>query len=159
MTRVDAFPCLQRSDENTIGWEEVGDSCSLCEKFRVGKDIESAVGFRVGFEDGTHGFGGTTWYSWFFNHNFGRMSNRSDAACSEFYVTVWEWKFWCQLHKVEPLVFFFYILEICCEPRSYTTFFSGRVDADKDKVSLLDPLVDVGWKEEVTPASRTDNVF
>ena len=40
--------------------------------------------------------------------------------------------------------FFIYVLEISSETRSYTTLFRGRVDADKDKVSLLDTLVNVG---------------
>lgn len=43
----------------------------------------------------------------------------------------------------QPNLFLIYVLEICGEPRSYTTLFRGRVDADKDKVSLLDPLVNV----------------
>jgi hypothetical protein len=42
---------------------------------------------------------------------------------------------------VEPLV---YILEICSEPRSHTTLLHGHVEADENKVSLLEPLVDVG---------------
>jgi hypothetical protein len=31
--------------------------------FRVGEDVESAVGFRVGLKDGTHGLGGTVDFS------------------------------------------------------------------------------------------------
>ena len=88
MTRVNTFWRLEGSDENTIWIEEVADSRSFSEKFRVGKDVKSTVGFRVGLEDGTHGFGGTTWYSRFFNDNFGGTSNISNAARGELDVAV-----------------------------------------------------------------------
>lgn len=88
MTCVNTFRCLQRSDKNAIWCEEVGNSRPLGKEFRVREDVESAVGFRVGLEDGTHGLGGTTWYSWFFNDNFGGTSNSSDAARSEFNIAV-----------------------------------------------------------------------
>ena len=63
MARIDTLRCLQRPDKNAIWIKEVADGRSLSKEFGVGEDIKSAVGFRVGLEDGTHGFGGTTWYS------------------------------------------------------------------------------------------------
>jgi hypothetical protein len=46
---------LERTDEDTIRVEEIGDCGTFSEEFRVGEDIKCASWARVGFEDGSHG--------------------------------------------------------------------------------------------------------
>lgn len=53
-TRVLAVLRLERTDKDTIRGEKVRDGSSLSEELRVGKDVKAAVGFGIGFEDGTH---------------------------------------------------------------------------------------------------------
>lgn len=51
------------------------------------------------------------------------------------------------------------VLQVRCKPSSYTALFRGRVDTDKDEIGLLNCLVNIGGKEEITSARFTNNVF
>lgn len=52
-----------------------------------------------------------------------------------------------------------YVLQVCGETGSHTTFFRGRVDTDKNEVRLLDRLVNITREEEVASPRLADNVF
>lgn len=51
---VETLRCLQGPNQHTIGGKKVRDGRPLREKFGVGEDIKSAVGLRVGLENGAH---------------------------------------------------------------------------------------------------------
>lgn len=72
------------------------------------------------------------------------MSNSSDATCGEFDVAVEMTRLVTVSVSRQIKFFSLYVLEVCGKTRSHTTFFRRRVDADKDEVSLLNRLVNVG---------------
>lgn len=51
---AETLRCLQGSNQNAIRAKKVRDGCSLCEEFRIGEDVEVAVGLGVGLENGAH---------------------------------------------------------------------------------------------------------
>lgn len=62
---------LEGADEDTVGAEEIGDGGTLSQELRVGEDVETAAGLRVGLEDGAHGFGGAAWNGRFLDDDLG----------------------------------------------------------------------------------------
>jgi hypothetical protein len=54
LTSVKTRLVLKRSNEDSVGVEQVRDGGSLGEELGVGEDVESATRSRVGLEDGSH---------------------------------------------------------------------------------------------------------
>ena len=88
LASIDTFLRLQGSDQDAVRAEEVRNGRSLRQKFRVGKDVESAVRLGVGFQDGAHRLGGAAWHSGLLNDDLGGSRDLCDASRGQFHISL-----------------------------------------------------------------------
>lgn len=79
---------MERTNENAIRFQQILDSSSFREEFRIGEYVETAVGLRVGLENGAHRLGGTAWNSGLLDDDLGTSGDSGNSASSEFNVAV-----------------------------------------------------------------------
>lgn len=74
---------LQRSDEDSVGSEEIGDGGSLGQELGVGKDVKVDSGLGVGVKDGPHRLGGSARNGGLLNDNLVGGGNSGDLSGSK----------------------------------------------------------------------------
>lgn len=84
--RVLALGGLQRTDEDAVGLEEVGDGGALGEELGVGEDIKVAARLGVCLEDSAHRFGCAAWHGRLFHDNLGGRRDRRNLARCQLHV-------------------------------------------------------------------------
>lgn len=151
LARVFALLSLERTNQDTVGREEIGDGCALGQKLGVGQNVKAAAGLGVGLEDSAHRLGGAAWHGRLFDDDFGRTRNLGNATRRELDVAMTRQMRY--MHNIANL------LEIGGESGTDTRLFGGCVDRDKDEVGLLDAFVDIGREKEVAAARLTHDVL
>lgn len=79
-----ALLSLQRTDQDTIGLEEIRDGGSLSEELGVGKDVEPAARLAVGLEDGAHRLCSPAGHSGLLDDDLGGVRDGGDATRRRF---------------------------------------------------------------------------
>lgn len=74
---------LERTDEDSIGREQVADSGTLGEELGVAEDVESDTGSRVGVENGSHRLRSSAGNGRLLDNDLGRGSDSSDLSSGE----------------------------------------------------------------------------
>lgn len=87
-TGILALWCLEGSNEDTIGREEVSDGGSLSEELGVRKDIETASRLGVGLEDGAHRLSSTAWHCGFLDDDLRSSRDPGDLTRGKFDIAI-----------------------------------------------------------------------
>ena len=157
---------MQRTDEDTIGLEEIGDSRSFRKELRVREDVESAARPAVRLEDGAHGLGRPARNSRFLDDNLGRSRHSGDATSSRLNIASRnQVSKDCEIEYTDARLNASLkapvkrnLLEVGTEASSHTRLLRRRVDANEDELRLTDGLVDIRREEQVAAARLLHNL-
>ena len=72
--------CLQRTNEDTVGCEEVGNGGSFSQEFGVGEDVEAAAGLGIRLENGAHRLSRPAWHGRLLDDDLGGSRDGGDAT-------------------------------------------------------------------------------
>ena len=126
---------LERTDQDSVGGEQVLDGGTLGQEFRVGQNVELASGLSVSLENGSHRFGGSARDGRLLDNNLGRVGDLGDPSGSQFDV-----------------------VQVCGETSAETTLLGRGVNGNEDQVGFGDSLVDFSGEEQVSASALLDNV-
>ena len=88
LARVLSLLCLQRTYEDTVGREEVGDGGPFSQELGVGEDVEAAAGLGVRLENGAHRLRRTAGDCRLLYNDLGRLRDIRNLARRELDVAV-----------------------------------------------------------------------
>lgn len=134
-TGVFTLLSLERTNEDSIGSEQVSNGGTLSQELGVGQDLEFTSRLRVSLEDSSHRLGSSTRNSRFLNNDLGRGRNFGNSSGSQLDV-----------------------VQVGSESSTETTLLSRGVNGDENQIGVGDSLVNLGREEQVSASAFSDNI-